>query len=165
MKHKVFFSFHYKPDNSRAAQVRNIGVVDGNRPTTDNDWEKIKKGGDRAIKLWISKQMNRRTCTVVLVGSDTYRQPWVKYEICKSWDDGMGVVGIRIHDLKDLHGLVSQKGQNPFDLVRFSDTGKVMSSVVKCYNPEGRSSQERYAWIAKHLSDSVEEAITIRNQN
>jgi len=58
MKRRVFYSFHYTPDNWRAGQVRNIGVIEGNRPATDNDWETVKKGGDRAIERWISAQMH-----------------------------------------------------------------------------------------------------------
>ena len=37
MARRSFFSFHYKPDNWRAGQVRNMGMVDGNKPVTDND--------------------------------------------------------------------------------------------------------------------------------
>ncbi len=43
MARRAFYSFHYIPDNWRASQVRNMGVVDGNKPATDNDWEAIKK--------------------------------------------------------------------------------------------------------------------------
>ena len=41
MAHRVFYSFHYKPDNWRAAMVRNIGSIEGNRPATDNGWEAV----------------------------------------------------------------------------------------------------------------------------
>ena len=44
MARRVFYSFHYKPDNWRAAQVRNIGAIEGNNPASDNDWEAVKKG-------------------------------------------------------------------------------------------------------------------------
>lgn len=40
---RVFFSFHYRKDSWRASQIRNMGVVDGNKPASDNDWEKIKE--------------------------------------------------------------------------------------------------------------------------
>jgi len=50
MARQVFFSFHYKPDNWRVSQVRNIGVIEGNKPATDNEWEKVVGGGDTAIK-------------------------------------------------------------------------------------------------------------------
>ena len=99
MARRTFFSFHYKPDNWRAAQVRNIGMVDGNKPVTDNEWETITKGGEAAIKKWIAEQMKGRSCTVVLVGSNTAGRKWITYEIRQSWHQGMGVVGIRIHGL------------------------------------------------------------------
>ena len=44
MARKVFYSFHSVPDCTRAARVRDMGVVEGNPPATDNDWEKITKG-------------------------------------------------------------------------------------------------------------------------
>ena len=165
MARRVFYSFHYKNDNWRAATVRNIGVVEGNSPASDNDWETVKRGGDAAIKRWIAGQMDRRTCTVVLVGTHTANRKWINYEIVKSWDDGMGVVGIHIHGLKNAEGRVSTKGTNPFASITHGKTGKKLSSIVKCYNPTGSNSQERYNWIKKHLANAIEEAIRIRNNN
>lgn len=165
MARKCFYSFHYKPDSQRAAQVRQIGAIEGNKPASDNDWETITRGGDAAIKNWIASQMKGKSCTVVLVGSNTADRKWINHEIVKSWDEGMGVVGIYIHGLKNLDGKISSKGQNPFDYITFGDTNKKLSSVVKCYNPAGTNSKERYAWISKHLSNAVEEAIKIRNEN
>ena len=50
MARKAFYSFHDKPDGARAGPVRNIGVVEGNTPVSDNDWETVTKGGEAAIK-------------------------------------------------------------------------------------------------------------------
>ena len=163
MKRRVLYSFHYKPDNWRAAQVRNIGAIKGNRPATDNDWETVKKGGDLAIKRWIASQMKRRSCCVVLVGSNTAKRKWINHDIKEAWKKGMGLVGIHVHGLKDRDGCTSSKGRNPFDFIRLGSQGKRLSSVVKCYDPRGRSSQERHNWIAKHLSNAVEQAIRIRS--
>ena len=165
MARKAFYSFHYNPDNWRAAQVRNIGVIEGNRPATDNDWETVKKGGDAAIKRWIVDQIQGRSCTVVLVGSKTTGRKWIDYEIVKSWDDDMGVVGIHIHGLKTSEGTVSVKGKNPFASIKYGNTGKMLSSIVKCYDPAGSNSQQRYQWIEKNLANAAEEAITIRKAN
>ena len=71
VKRRTFFSFHYKPDNWRAAKVRNMGVVEGNPAVSDNDWEAIIRGGDAAIRNWINGQMAVRSCVVVLIGSHT----------------------------------------------------------------------------------------------
>lgn len=165
MARKVFFSFHYKPDNWRVGTVRNIGAIEGNKPASDNDWESITGGGDAAIKKWIAAQMEGRTCTVVLVGSNTADRKWINHEIVKSWNDGKGVVGIHIHGLKDKDGHISTKGKNPFDFVTHGPTKKKLSSIVKCYNPTGTNSKERYAWLEKHFADAVEEAIEIRRTN
>jgi hypothetical protein len=160
---KCFFSFHYQPDNARASQVRNIGVIEGNRPAADNDWESVTKGGDAAIQNWIRNQMAGRTCAVVLVGSNTANRKWINHEIIKAWDGGLGVVGICIHGLKNLAGETSIKGANPFDFIGYNNTGKALSTIVKCYDPGGADSKERYNWISTYLSDAVEEAVRIRN--
>ena len=165
MARRVFYSFHYKPDVWRTAQVRGIGAIDGNKPATDNDWETVKKGGEAAIKRWIANQMKNRSCTVVLVGSGTARRKWINHEIVKSWGDGMGVVGIHIHGLKDSAGRLSVKGENPFASVKHVKTGKQLSSIVKCYTPAGGDSQQRYQWIEQHLANAIDAAIDIRKKN
>jgi len=165
MARRTFYSFHYKPDNWRAAQVRNLGMVDGNKPVSDNDWETVTKGGDAAIKKWIAGQLEGRSCTIVLVGTNTAGRKWIDHEIVESWDKGMGVVGIRVHGLKDKDGVTSASGANPFDGIGYGNTGKKLSSIVKCYTPAGGTSQERHDWIKTNLAAVVEEAIAIRLRN
>lgn len=165
MARGCFYSFHYKPDNWRVSQVRNIRTIEGNLAVRDNDWETIKKGGDIAIKRWISGQMKGKSCTVVLVGSETANRKWINHEIVQSWNEGMGVVGIHINGLKNRDGYTSPKGANPFDYITHGPTKKKLSSIVKCYSPGGANSQERYSWISKHLANAVEEAIKIRKRN
>lgn len=41
-KGQVFYSFHCKNDVMRAAQIRNIDVIDGNKPVSENEWEEGK---------------------------------------------------------------------------------------------------------------------------
>jgi hypothetical protein len=162
-KRQVFYSFHYIPDCWRVSTVRSIGAIEGNKPATDNDWETIINAGDDAIKRWINAQMKNKSCTVVLVGSNTAERKWINYEIVKSRDERMGVVGIYIHGLKNKDGEISKKGENPFNYIGYGNTGKKLSAIVNCYNPQGENSKEKYAWIVKHLSNAVEEAIEIRN--
>ncbi|MGB4069614.1 MAG: TIR domain-containing protein [Nitrospira sp.] len=165
MARKAFYSFHYTPDSWRAAKVRNIGAIEGNQPAKDNDWETVTKGGDEAIKRWITEQMYGRSCTVVLIGSETANRKWINHEIIKSWDEKMGVVGIYIHGITDANDKVAMKGSNPFDFIIHGNTKEKLSSIVKCYDPGGTTSKERYAWLSEHLSNAVEEAIRIRNAN
>ncbi len=162
MAKKVFYSFHFKPDSWRVSQVRNIGAIEDNKPVSDNDWETVVKKGDEAIKNWIDSQMNGRSCIVVLVGENTANRKWINYEINQAWNKGKGVVGIRIHGLKNKDGYIANSGNNPFDYITFSKDQSKLSTVVKCYNPQGTNSKERYDWIAKYLEAAVDEAIKIR---
>ncbi len=167
MARKCFYSFHFRPDNWRAATVRGIGVIEGNEPAKDNEWESITSGADseRKIQAWIAEQIKGKTCAVVLVGSQTANRKWINYEISKAWNDGLGVVAINVHGLKDKDGTTTALGANPLDFVTFTQSGKALSTVAKCYNPAGADSKERYDWIAKHLANAVEEALKIRAAN
>ena len=152
-----------------------MGVVEGNEPVNDNEWEQITRGGDAAIKRWIDEQMEGRSCVVVLIGSQTARRKWINYEIEKGWNDGKGVVGIYIHRLKDQEGKQTVKGSNPFDFVKV-DVGvpdylrriqfrKIeLSRIVKAYDPPYTDSRDVYNYIEQRLAYSVEEAIAIRKQ-
>jgi MTH538 TIR-like domain (DUF1863) len=160
MPRKVFFSFHFDNDAWRASQVRNMGALEGNEPVSSNDWEAVRRGLEPAIERWIASQMKGRTCAVVLVGAETASRPWVKYEIKKAWNDGLGVVGIRIHGLKNRLGNTSMLGENPFNNLNLS--GTPLSQIIKLYSPTGVDSQAVYADISKKLDSLVEEAIQIR---
>lgn len=165
MARNVFFSFHYANDAWRASQVRNMGVIDGNVPVRDNDWEEIKKGGDKAIEKWIDDQLNGRSCAVVLVGAETASRKWVIHEISRAWNLSKGVVGIHIHNLLDADKNKATKGANPFDKVTFTSTGKKLSEVVTLYNPPFTLSTDVYANIKANLDMLVENAIKIRSNN
>ena len=162
MARRVFYSFHYKPDNWRASQVRNMGVIEGNAPVSDNDWETITGRGDTAIKNWIDGQLSGKSCTVVLIGSATAGRKWIKYEIKKTWDDEKGLVGIYIHNLKNSSGNQASKGSNPFNDFTLGEGSGKLSSVVKAYDPPYTSSTNVYDHIKNNLAEWVERAIRIR---
>jgi MTH538 TIR-like domain (DUF1863) len=102
----------------------------------------------------------------VLVGNQTAGRKWISYEISKAWNESKGVVGIRIHGLKDMAGNTVSSGGNPFDSVTFTSDGSKLSSVVKLYDPTNYvlGSTETYANIKKGLAGWIEEAIAIRKQ-
>jgi MTH538 TIR-like domain (DUF1863) len=160
MARRVFYSFHYKPDCWRASKIRNIGTIEGNKPATDNEWESVTRGGDTAIERWIKEQMKGRTCAVVLIGESTAGRKWIKHEIVESWKQGLGLLGIHIHNITDQANQQANKGANPF--AEFDLNGKPFSSIVKTYDPPFRVSSEVYAHIAARLESWIDEAIRIR---
>ena len=163
MARRAFYSFHYKPDCTRAARVRNMGVVEGNKPASDNDWEEIERGGDKAIQKWIDDQLDGKSCNVVLIGENTAGRKWIDYEIKSTWNSKKGLVGVYIHRLKDLDGDQALKGTNPFEEFTIGEKKTPMTSVVKAYNPPYTDSKDVYNYISEHLADWIEEAIEIRD--
>ena len=178
MKRQVFYSFCFADDFWRTQQVRNIGAIEGNAPTSANQWETVKRQGDAAIKKWIDDNMKNRSCVVVLIGTNTADRKWVKYEIKRAWETEKGIVGIYIDRLKNQDGKQSLKGDNPFDkffidktsnYITEGDTAadrdkKRLSSVCQAYSPLYIASANAYKDIAEKLPDLVEDAINIRNQ-
>lgn len=140
-----------------------MGVIEGDAPVSDNDWEKVTKGGDAAITKWIAEQMLGKSCLVVLIGADTAGRKWIDHEIIKAWNDNKGVLGVYIHNLKNMEQKQSKKGENPFNNIMIGGSnGKKMSSVVNAYDPPYLDSTEVYAYIKKNLNKWVEDAITLR---
>jgi hypothetical protein len=164
MKHKVFYSFHHQLDSWRASTIRSIGIVEGNQPASDNDWEAVKLGKDPAIRRWIDQQLKYRVCTIVLIGAETATRKWVNYEIEQSWNNGLGLLGIRIHRLLNQNQQTSIAGPDPFTTFSLSD-GRNLSSVVNTYNPIGGTSKEVYANISDNLAMWIDSAIAIRKRN
>lgn len=117
MARRVFFSFEYGKDVSRAMVVRNSWVAQGREAAGFIDaanFEELENQGDSAIRRWIDEQLEGTSVTVVLVGEKTCSSKWVKYEIDKSIEDGKGLIGIDISKIKDLHGNTSKRcGQIP----------------------------------------------------
>jgi len=165
MARKCFYSFHYKPDNWRVSKIRNIGVVEGNKPASDNDWETITGGGDKKIEEWIAAQMKGRTCTIILAGSNTADRKWINHEIVKSWDDGMGVLVIYIHNITDRNDKQCSKGSNPLCYVTHGPTKKCLSTIAQAYDPPRTTSKGVYGYIEDNIEDWIEEAIQIRKDN
>ena len=117
MARRVFFSFHYERDIWRANIVRNSWVTQDREAAGFWDaslWEEAKKKGDEAIKRMVDEGMKGSSVTAVLIGKETSGRKWVRYEIKKSYEEGMGLLGIYIHNIKDSSGNTDEKGNNIF---------------------------------------------------
>jgi hypothetical protein len=116
---RVFFSFHYQRDIRRVFQVRNQWVTKPDRKAAGyfdgSLTEKAKTEGAAVVKRLINGGLAGSSVTCVLVGYQTFSRHWVRYEIFKSLEQGMGLFGVRIHGLPDMHHGVDIMGPNPFD--------------------------------------------------
>jgi hypothetical protein len=117
MARKVFFSFHYTRDSHRVSQIRNSNVLIRNYlESTYLDraaWETIKRTGPRAIQNWIDNNMSGTSVVVLCFGAETYKRPWVKYELEKAHREGKGIVAIDMARMKNLRSETDSTGPNP----------------------------------------------------
>jgi MTH538 TIR-like domain (DUF1863) len=159
---KAFYSFHYALDNERTAAVRQASAIESGNTVTESEWEKVAGGGDDAIKAWVAEQMAGTSCQVVLIGTETAERKWINYEIGNAWKDGLGVVGVYVHNLPDENGQQCAKGYNPFK--PFSVKGRLLSDIVKAYDPPSFDGEYVRDYITENLAEWAEEAIKIREQ-
>lgn len=153
----VFYSFHYDRDYWRVQQIIHMGAVEGQTIVNAQDWEAIKRRGDKAIMNWIADQMAYKSAIVVLVGAQTASRKWVRYEIQYAWDNNRPLVGVRIHGLADRDNHTDAPGVNPFSAISLQGGGTV-ADYVPLVDPSGWNSREVYADIKANLRTWVSHA-------
>jgi hypothetical protein len=116
MTRRVFFSFHFDRDAWRVGQVRNHAITSGIETFRQGEWESVRRYDDTTIKAWIDKELNNTSVTVVLIGAETYKRPYIKYELRKSWEKEKGILGIRIHNLMNQYRQTDEFGSVDFGL-------------------------------------------------
>lgn len=118
MTRRVYFSFHYQNDVWRTNQIRNSWRSKPDRESAGfidaAEFEKVRKNGDAAIRSWINNNLEGTSVTVVVIGEETCNRKWVNYEIEQSIKRGNGIVGVRIHNLKDQNGCTCKPGELDF---------------------------------------------------
>jgi hypothetical protein len=127
---RTFFSFHYKPDVTRAWVVRNSWVTklaQGERDDAgffdSSVFEAAQRESDEVLKRFLREGLKNTTVTCVLVGSETALRRWVRYEIFQSFMRGNGLLAVRVHSIPGFNKLPSPAGSNPFDSVAFAVDG------------------------------------------
>jgi hypothetical protein len=126
----TFFSFHYKPDVTRAWVVRNswvMKVAQGERDDAGffdrSVFEAAQRDSEDALKRFLREGLKNTTVTCVLVGSETSLRRWVRYEIFQSFMRGNGLLAIRVHSIPGFNKLPAAVGFNPFDCLAFAVDG------------------------------------------
>ena len=159
MRH-VFYSVHYEADRGRAELVRNVKGLTPQLEAKDAEWATIKRTGELAFKRWFEQQVRGRSCTIVLIGAETATRPAIRYEIKRSWELKLGLLGVHIHALRDAQGRQGSKGENPFMTPQDGLDERASQSHV--YDPPETDSKLAYRYIADNLAKWVEQAVAAR---
>jgi hypothetical protein len=120
---RVFFSFHYEDVITfRVNVVRNHHVTKavGEAGFFDASlWEATKLRGKAELKRLINSGLEQTSVTCVLIGTETWKRPWVRYEILKSYERGNKLFGIHINSISDKSKQTFSQGLDPFDHLGF----------------------------------------------
>ena len=85
--------------------------------------------GAGAVKSLINRSLENTSVTCALIGTETWKRRWVRYEILKSYDRGNKLLGVHINGVKDKDEQVLAQGRNPFDYLGFfiSEDGRKLT--------------------------------------
>ena len=113
---RVYFSFDYERDIHRVNSIRQLpnilaGAAAGFQ--SNEVFEAAKRKGDPAVHGLVNDALNNTTVTVLCIGNMTAYRKYFNYELERSLECGNGLVGIRIHHLKDERGLTDEPGEVP----------------------------------------------------
>ena len=120
MARRTFFSFHYKPDVTRAQVVKKSQIVKDREDSGFLDssaFEEAQRKDANSLKKFLRKEMDGSSVVCVLVGAETALRRWVRFEIMQGIWDARGLLGIRIHTIADFNQMTASAGPNPFDLL------------------------------------------------
>ena len=160
MARHIFYALDYAADRNRVSPVLRSHAIDANAEATEPEWAKLKRSGDFAIQRWIEQQLKGRSCTIVLIGAHTGERPWVQYEIKRSRQLKLALLGIHVHNLLDAQGQPSSEGENPFE---HPECGLGSSgALVPVYDPPEIESQRVFRHITDNLAQWADEAVNAR---
>lgn len=142
----------------RVMTVRNRWVTKGGQAASaiidKAEFEKIKKNRDLAVKRWIDKQMEGTFVTVVLLGKETLKRPFVKYEICKSIECKNAIIGVHINSIKDARTMMKAPKANVDEIVGYYEDNTPAYFDEICNGMYDYVLDDGYS----HLGEWVEEA-------
>ena len=130
MAKRVYFGFHYQDViDFRANVVRNHWLTKLHREAAGyfdaSLWEEARRKGDVSLKRLINSGLEGTSTTCILIGSQTYARPWVRYEILRSFKRGNAILAIHINSITGKNGLTKPLGPDPLSHVgvTFSESG------------------------------------------
>jgi len=122
MARRCFFSFHYQRDVWRAQQVKNAWVTKDREDAGFFDgsvFESKKRQGDEILKRFLTDALKGTSVVCALVGGETAHRRWVRYELVRGFEQGKGLLAVRVHGLKNQAQQLGTYGPNILDYLGY----------------------------------------------
>lgn len=104
-------------------------------------WEKAQRSEGDGLRRLINRGMDGTSVTCVCVGAETWSRYWVRYELLRTFVEGKGLLGVRVHSIANFDGKTDAPGDNPFDYLAFAVEAKGIRLKRK-FNDQWRTSEE-----------------------
>jgi len=166
MARRTFFSFHYQPDIWRVWNVRNSWVVNDSEQISDgfldgSVFEASRRESPDALKRFLREGLKNSSVTCVLVGSETSKRRWVRFEIVQSILKGNGLLSVDIHNVQNKDRQTSVQGVDPLSQIGLykTDSGiyfaEFNSGKWEAYSDYTRPIPESDLWFDAPKTNSV----------
>jgi hypothetical protein len=136
----ILFAFDHKRDFVRAKVIvehwRFSGTIEGTGLVSEAEWVAIAKKGEAGMRKHFEAQMKRSCVTVVLIGPETAINPWVRYQIQRSYRRGDPIIGIYVHNIRLFEEVEQEKGSLYFGAFEMGgkSEGAYFSQFAKIYD-------------------------------
>ncbi|WP_193335920.1 TIR domain-containing protein [Devosia beringensis] len=149
IKRSVFYSFHYgdviRVNNVRHAEQFKAKILEVPQSHYDRSlWENSERTNPDSLKQLIREGVKNTSVTCVLIGSNTWLRPWVRYEIARSVIEGKGLLAVDINSInhhKDRYP--HPLGPNP---LAYMAVGKMQDGTFRLFEKNMRVVDEQRHW-------------------
>ncbi len=161
MERRVFFTFNYDRDLRRAEIVRDSWVGPDKQAIGFWDpsvWAEAHRRGEDIVKKMILRELTSTSVTVVLIGTETAKNPWVNLAIVQSYKQSHGLMAVHINKIADVKGEVETRGGNPFDYIYINNADGSISHFSKMYLTYDYMDQNGYLDMGKWIEFNARRA-------
>lgn len=156
IKRSVFYSFHYadivRVNNVRHTEQFKAKVLEVPQSHYDRSlWENSKRTNPESLKDLIREGVKNTSVICVLVGSDTWSRPWVRYEIARSVVDGKGLLAVDINSINH-H---KDRCPHPFGLnpLAYMAVGKMQDGTFRLFERRAHLLNGQWQWSWDRYAD------------
>lgn len=154
-KRNVFYSFHYddiiRVNNVRHTEQFKAKILEVPQSHYDRSlWEPSKRTNPESLKGLIRDGVKDTSVVCVLIGTQTFARPWVRYEIARSVIDQKGLLAVDINSINHHKDRAPHpSGLNPLAFMGVGymadGTYRLFEKNLRFINCQWRSTWERYS--------------------
>jgi hypothetical protein len=137
----------------RVNNVRQSGKIGQDQEKNPRDfydrsiWEKTSQSDPDGLKRLMREGVEHSSVVCVLVGSDTWKSRWVKYEIARATIDRKGLIAVHINGLAHVGSKTAHpNGFNPLDIMGVYEGGNGSFYIAEKRWVPSITSSTNYEW-------------------